>query len=84
MIPQWERIHNDPCLAFINALNSFISFIICFKFIYRFHYALDSFIAFRYTLNTFIAFRYALNTFIAFIYIYYLFVIIPFPRVIWV
>ena len=41
-------------------------FIICFKFIYCFHYALNSFIAFIYVLNTFIAFI-ALNTFIAFI-----------------
>ena len=43
-------------------------FIICFKFIYCFHYALNSFIAFYYALNTIIDFRYALNTFIAFHY----------------
>ena len=34
MIPQWEGIHNDPCLLY--ALNSFMDFI----------YALNSFIAF--------------------------------------
>jgi hypothetical protein len=43
MIPQWEGIHNDPCLLY--ALNLFIAFI----------YALNSFIAFIYVLNTFIA-----------------------------
>ena len=96
MIPQWEGIHNDPCL--------FIAFTICFKFIYCFHYTLNLFIAFRYALNsfiasihalntfitflyalnTFIALCYALNIFIAFIYIYYIIMIIPFPCVNWV
>ena len=52
MIPQWEGIHNDPCLFY--ALSSFIAFI----------YALNSFIA----LSSLIAFIIALNTLIAFHY----------------
>ena len=66
MILQWEMIHNDPCL-------------LCFKYVYCFHYALNTIYCFRYALNTFISFYYVLNTFIAFIYIYYVFMIIPFP-----
>ena len=44
MIPQWEGIHNDPCL-FI-ALNSFTAFIYALNLFIAFHYVLSSFIDF--------------------------------------